>query len=155
GASDERGGAWTRLARYPPTNGGVIGGVGAADVVGQAAARDVPGHGAAGVEDLRVAEAVLRAEQRGQQLAQLGTEEPRRAEAVRLEDGEHATSVGLRRRQGGAKLLAVVGVVVDDANARCRGADRLEAPRDPGESCDQGLDRDGVQSKLERDQRRR
>jgi hypothetical protein len=60
---------------------------------------------------------------------------------VRLEHREQALAAALRGADGGADLLRVVGVVVDDADAVWRRADDLEAPGRPGEARQQGRDR--------------
>ena len=71
----------------------VVGGVPAAQggrqVVGEHAARDVLGHGAARVEDLRVAEAVRGRSSRGISSRSSGRRKRAGPEAVRLEDGQH------------------------------------------------------------------
>src|SRR2546426_7528962 len=72
-AHDEYGVPRARLADDPLTRGLVVARVTAVErdgqVVGEHTARDVLGDGSAGVKDLRVAEAVLRAEQgRGHRL---------------------------------------------------------------------------------------
>src|SRR5207237_3511996 len=117
---------------------------GGGQVVGEHTARDILGDGSAGVKDLGVAEAILRAEQGRDHRLELATQKARRAEAVRLEDGNHPGGSRLRRGDGRANVLAVVGVVVHDVNVARGRADQLEAARDDGDKEVQVRQRDGV-----------
>jgi hypothetical protein len=106
------------------------------EIVGEHRARHVPRDRSTGVEDLRVAEAVLGSQQAGQQLAELGSEKARRAETVGLEHCHHALRASLRGADGRSQLLGVVGVVVHHADAIAGDADNLKAPRHPGKTPD-------------------
>src|SRR5207302_2127951 len=86
-------------------------------VTRQDSARDVLRNRAARVEDLRVAEAVLRPQKFREELLELGAQKAGRAEPVGLKDDDDARRAGLRRGDGRADLLTVVGVVVHDADA--------------------------------------
>ena len=122
-------------------------------VTRQDSARDVLRNRAARVEDLRVAEAVLRPQKSREELLELGAQKAGRAEPVGLKDDDDARRAGLRRGDGRADLLAIVRVVVHDADAARGRAHRLEPARDAGEACEQGLDLERIDAELERDQR--
>src|SRR6266487_4272133 len=141
------------LARDPAYDRVMILGIPAAQlgwkIIGQHLARDVARDGPAAVEDLRVAEAILGAEQTGDEGAELRAEESRRAKAVRLEDGDHAVGARLRRGERRPDLLPVVSVVIDHANAAGRDADDLKSPGHPRKARQGGPDRRGGHAQLE------
>ena len=74
----------------------------------EVAAADVARGGAARVEDLRVAKSIGRSKQTRQHLGQLGAQEARGTEAVRLEHRDDALGAGLRSGQRGGDLRPVV-----------------------------------------------